>query len=149
MPASSYSQLETETEIAIELSSDDQDAYLYVLKGWGKSGDVLHFNDDIERQGSTDSRIQATLEPGLYTIEATTYKAEKRGKFSLTVDGLPPGLQSHSDCFDGAMGATTTEDLQLVLDCAALRMLQDELSGDATLNWSSDVEIQDWDGVTV
>ena len=42
-----------------------------------------------------------------------------------------------------------TEDLQLVLDCAALRMLQDELSGDATLNWSSDVEIQDWDGVTV
>ena len=141
--------LETETEIAIELSSVDQDAYLYVLKGWGKSGDVLHFNDDIDRHGSTDSRIQATLEPGLYTIEATTYKAEKRGKFSLTVDGLPPGIQSHSDCFDGAMGATTTEDLQLVLDCAALRMLQDELSGDATLNWSSDVEIQDWGGVTV
>ena len=66
--------LETETEIAIELSSDDRDAYLYVLKGWGKSGEVLHFNDDIERHGSTDSRIQATLEPGLYTIEATTYK---------------------------------------------------------------------------
>ena len=141
--------LETETEITIELSSADQDAYLYVLKGWGKSGEVLHSNDDIERHGSTDSRIHATLESGLYTIKATTFKAEKKGNFSLTVDGLPPGIQSHSDCFGGAVGATTTEDLQLTLDCAALRELQDELSGVAALNWSSDLAIQDWDGVTV
>ena len=72
--------LETETEIAIELSSDDQDAYLYVLKGWGKSGEVFHFNDDIERHGSTDSRIQATLEPGLYTIEGDHVQGREEGQ---------------------------------------------------------------------
>ena len=98
--------LETETEITIELSSVDQDAYLYVLKGWGKSGDVLHFNDDIERHGSTDSAHTGYSGAGtLHHRGDHTYKAEKRGKFSLTVDGLPPGIQSHSDCFDGAMGS--------------------------------------------
>ena len=142
-------QLETETEVTIYLSSSDQDAYLYLLSGWGKSGEVLHSNDDIDRHGSTDSSIVATLEPGLYTIEATTYKAEKRGAFRLIVRGIPQAGQSHSDCFDGSVSATTSDDLQLVLDCVTLRGLQDELSGDASLNWSPDTDIQEWDGLTI
>ena len=141
--------LQEETEITIELSSADQDAYLYLMSGWGKDGVVLHSNDDIDRHGSTDSRIVATMEPGLYTIEATTYKAEKRGIFRLTVHGVPQSNQAHIDCFDGAVGAMTSDDLQLVLDCSALRGLQDELSGDVSLNWSSDTELQDWDGLTI
>ena len=37
----------------------------------------------------------------------------------------------------------------LVSDCAALLAAQDTLAGSATLNWSADLAIEDWAGVTV
>ena len=37
----------------------------------------------------------------------------------------------------------------LVLDCKALLAVKDTLRGDATLNWSVDVAMADWDGVRV
>ena len=141
--------LEEATEFTVELSSDDQDTYLYVLEGWGKGGEVLHSHDDIEVPLNLNSRIQATLEPGDYTIEATTYEAERGGEFRLSVAGLQPAAQVLKVCFDGSVRANDDDDLTLVSGLCCAAGIQEELSGDATLNWSADVAIEDWDGVSV
>ena len=76
------------TEIVISLNSDE-DTYLYVLEGHGKSGDTLHSNDDIAGGGvNLNSRLSVTLQAGDYTIEATTYSPETSGAFTLTIAGL-------------------------------------------------------------
>ena len=67
----------------------DEDTFLYLLDGHGKGGDTLHSNDDIAVGGvNLNSRLSVTLQPGDYTIEATTYDAEIEGDFTLTVEGL-------------------------------------------------------------
>ena len=76
------------TDIVINLSSDE-DTYLYLLDGHGKSGNTLHSNDDIASGGvNLNSRLSVTLQPGSYTIEATTYSPETSGAFTLTMAGL-------------------------------------------------------------
>ena len=76
------------TDIVINLSSDE-DTYLYLLNGHGKGGNTLHSNDDIVSGGvNLNSRLSVTLQPGSYTIEATTYKPATSGSFTLTIAGL-------------------------------------------------------------
>ena len=76
-------------DVTITLTSKE-DTYLYLLKGFGKNGAIESENDDIAVGSDTNSRIQVTdLQPGDYTIEATTYVAETSGSFSLVVEGLP------------------------------------------------------------
>ncbi len=80
--------LDEATDVVINLSSDE-DTYLYVLEGHGKSGDTLHSNDDIAGGGvNLNSRLSVTLQAGDYTIEATTYSPETSGAFTLTIAGL-------------------------------------------------------------
>ena len=63
------------------------DPYLYLLDS---EDDVVADNDDIDRDGDNyNSQIQETLEPGDYTIEATTYGQPATGDFLLTVSVLP------------------------------------------------------------
>ena len=82
------------TDIVISLTSDE-DTYLYVLEGHGKDGETLHLNDDIVSGGvNLDSRLYITLQPGDYTIEATTYSSEASGDFTLTIEGLGQAEES-------------------------------------------------------
>ena len=37
----------------------------------------------------------------------------------------------------------------LVSDCEALITSRDTLAGDATLNWSADLPVEEWEGITV
>ena len=85
--------LDGSANVTIDLSSAE-DAYLYLMKGTGRNGEVVESNDDIVSD-NTNSQIPATLlEPGEYTIEATTYAARTSGDFTLVVDidaiGEPP-----------------------------------------------------------
>ena len=85
--------LDGSANVTIDLSSAE-DAYLYLMKGTDRNGEVVESNDDIV-SGNTNSQIPATLlEPGEYTIEATTYAAQTSGDFTLVVDidaiGEPP-----------------------------------------------------------
>ena len=76
------------TDIVISLTSDE-DTYLYVLESHAKDGETLHSNDDIASGGvNLNSRLSVTLQPGNYTIEATTYSPETSGAFTLTMAGL-------------------------------------------------------------
>ena len=80
--------LTEEKEVTISLSSS-QDTYLYVLEGHGDDGQTLHSHDDITAGGvNTNSRLSLTLQPGDYTIEATTYQPATAGDFALTIQGL-------------------------------------------------------------
>ena len=80
--------LSAATDVTVTLKSE-QDTYLYILEGIDKSGMVLHENDDITTRSDTNSRIEANLQPGDYTIEATTYNTATDGVFELIVGGLP------------------------------------------------------------
>ena len=75
--------LDREAEVQIDLAST-VDTYLYLLEGVGTGGAVVDENDDAE-SGSTNSRISITLQPGEYTVEATTFGQGATGDFTLEV----------------------------------------------------------------
>ena len=76
-------QLNHSIEMSITLSSD-LDTYLYVLEGEGVDGRVLYENDDYQPGVNSDSQIVELMEPGTYTIEATTYAPDVIGQFVLS-----------------------------------------------------------------
>lgn len=86
------------TKKTIKLASEEVgDTYLYLLKGVGRNGDVVAENDDYATLVNTevcsdassldkfDACITAPLQPGKYTIKATTYHPEESGNFTLTI----------------------------------------------------------------
>ena len=80
-----------EAEVSITLTSDEPN-YLYLLSGAGRRGAIM------QRVGDTPSwtnTITATLQPGSYTIEATTYYPRVTDLFTLvmTIDTGDPGYQ--------------------------------------------------------
>ena len=79
--------LDAPSDVSITLESDE-DTYMYLLEGHGRGGDVLYEEDDIDYPNNTNSSLSERLEAGDYTIEATTYYAQKQGDFTLTVAGL-------------------------------------------------------------
>ena len=87
-----------QSQVTIDLTSST-DTFLYLREGNATSGGALHENDDIE-SGNTNSRIQATLESGSYTIEATTYDPGQTGSFTLTVTGLDGAAAPGAGCGD-------------------------------------------------
>ena len=78
--------------VDITLESDI-DTYLYVMEEFGKDGGIVAANDDIDT-GNTNSAVTATLDPGDYTMEATTYDEGQTGSFTLSInesDTIPDG----------------------------------------------------------
>ena len=86
------------TKKTIKLISEEvDDTYLYLLAGAGRKGVVVAENDDYATLvntetcedasglGEYDACITAPLQPGKYTIEATTYKVDTSGDFTLTI----------------------------------------------------------------
>ena len=78
--------LDTASEVTINLMGG-WDTYLYLLEGAGRHGSVIEQDDD-DGYGF-DSHIKRELEPGTYTIEATTYDSDTAGYFGLIIDGVP------------------------------------------------------------
>jgi PKD repeat protein len=80
--------LSTTTTVGIDLQSSE-DTYLYLLSGSGLNGSVINSNDDSG--GSLNSRIEMSLGPGSYTVEATTFSVGRTGPFTLTLSNLGGG----------------------------------------------------------
>jgi hypothetical protein len=70
--------------VTIDLHSNAVDTYLYLMQGSGTGGEVVSSDDD--NGPGTDSRIVRTLDPGSYTIEATTYYSGDSGSFQLSIE---------------------------------------------------------------
>ena len=116
-----------QSDVTITLESET-DPYLFLLRGSGTNAGYLAENDDIDTGSRNfNSRIARTLEPGEYTIEATTYKHHAVGDFTLTVRGV---------------GSPD--------DRAALVALYHAANGDNwddNDNWLTDASLSDWHGV--
>ena len=139
--------LDAAVDVSITLTSSE-DTYLYLLDGAGKGGPDLYENDDITPNSNLNSRIEQRLQPGGYTIEATTYHSQKTGEFALEVSGIgkPP---EDADCSSGVAVTNPDDNPGLVSDCEVLLAARDIMAGSASLNWSADIPIEEWDGITV
>ena len=134
--------VEFPSRVTMTLTSEE-DAYLYLLEGYGVKGPVLYDNDDTE---GTNSRIEAILQPGEYTIEATTYDEGVTGYFLLEVELVST---SHDLCANGAAVRYPDDNPSLVRDCSLLLDSKYILSAEPRLNWSAEVPMEDWEGVTI
>ena len=75
--------------VVIDLRSSE-DAYLFLRAGNDErdaDGTLRGWHQDDDGGTGTDSRISATLFPGDYTIEATTYSPNRSGQFRLELSG--------------------------------------------------------------
>ena len=118
-------------DVTITLTSEIN-TYLYLMSGAGKDGEALYESGDFIGFG-TNSLIEATLAPGEYTIEATTYDSGVEGDFTLTVSSIvaapPPPIS----------------------DREALKALYDATDGanwTNSANWLSDAPLSEWHGIT-
>ena len=60
-----------------------QDTYLFLLKGGTRHGSIIESDDD--GGPGNNSQIRRTLSKGTYTIEATTNRSDKLGRFQVRV----------------------------------------------------------------
>jgi len=71
-------------DITIDLTSPTVDTWLTLWTGSGTGTDMLAEDDD-GGDDPLDARIDTGLDPGTYTIEATTYDGGQTGPFTLTI----------------------------------------------------------------
>jgi len=76
--------LDRAADLTIDLTSPTVDTWLTLWTGAGTGTDML-VEDDDGGDDPLDARIDTTLDPGTYTIEATTYDGGQTGRFTLTV----------------------------------------------------------------
>ena len=74
--------------VRLDLLSADADTYLYVRDGAGSGSALAVRNDDCHDE-TLNSCIDTRLQPGTYTIEATTFVPATVGAFSLTLAAMP------------------------------------------------------------
>ena len=84
--------------VTIDLTSSDEDAYLFLLEGYGAHGDeVDHDNDGGTGRNSKLSDL--SLDAGAYTVAASTYHSERTGSFEVSLGAVVPltvtDLDSH------------------------------------------------------
>lgn len=69
-------------QVTISLTSSAFDSYLYLF---GDAGQVLAENDDVGF-GDVNSRIVLTLQPGTYSIGATSWLPREAGAYTVRID---------------------------------------------------------------
>ena len=128
--------------VTVALESDE-DGYLFLLDGEGVTGEVLHENDDTV---GTNPLIVADLQPGVYTVEATTYEQGVTGKFRLEIKVIS---NAGEQCLYGRAVHDPDTNQALFNDCAVLLEAKNILGAEPSLNWSADVPMEEWEGVTL
>ncbi len=140
--------LQEPSGVTISLTSY-RDTFLYLMSGLVRDGEVIAENDNFGV--SSDSLIQIDLDPGEYTIEATTYYAEHGGQFTLAIERLvlPPEPDVPSECGTGIVVANPSTEPNLVADCKVLLKAKEGLAGSELLNWSPDIPMDYWNGIII
>ncbi len=80
------------TQVRIDLESS-VDTYLYLIRGADPRGSTSWLERDDDDGDRRNARIQRTLNPGSYTIAATTYGRNRERSYSVRVydvDSTPP-----------------------------------------------------------
>ncbi|HYE97180.1 MAG TPA: hypothetical protein VD962_13340 [Rubricoccaceae bacterium] len=76
-------RLTSATGVVIEMESDEMNPYLWL---YNAEGDVIAQNDDIEPVTNLNSRIQISLEAGLYAIGANNLSTGVTGAYTVRLD---------------------------------------------------------------
>ena len=94
-------------DVAIDVSSQ-HDTYLYLMSGHDTRHGFLHRNNDIAGH-DRNSRILQRLPAGRYTVEATTYSANKTGRFKVQARVVAaPALADFQATHDVTVGQRTS-----------------------------------------
>ena len=94
----------------------------------------------------------ATITPsasGTVTVDVAAGVAQAQEDAEDNAAAAQFSVEVQFTCSTGAAVADPATDTGLVADCEALRGAKEELAGDGTLNWSADLAMSSWDGVTV
>ena len=102
--------------------------------------------EDVWTTGSGELQYTLTgLTAGKeYVLQVRAVNAVGDSPWSETATGTPTDA---GDCTRGGAVPDPTNNPGLVSDCEVLRAARDTLAGAATLNWSADVPIAEWDGI--
>ena len=119
-------------KVTIDLASTDQsNTHLYLFKGRHLRGELLEEDDNdgnVDPTTRTDNyfaRIVRTLQPGSYTIEATTHWANRTGDYTLSVvngnpdASLSPNPESAGFTADGRIWRAFTVNSDVDVDVVA------------------------------
>ena len=89
--------LSEDAEVTIDLESDDQDTYMFLLDGHGPDGTVVTEDDDggVGNRGRNSRLTNLALDAGKYTVTASTHDPTRIGSFSLAVLGVIGLQKSH------------------------------------------------------
>ena len=91
--------------------------------------------------------LTGTVDPDAVAFYALTVEAgDDEGETSTALVGVAVLLD---ECSNGAVVPRPRGNPRLVRDCSMLLVARDTLAGDASLDWSADTDIDDWQGVTV
>ena len=88
--------LTQDTVVTVDLTSPSSgvDPYLYLIRGAGADGAIIDFDDD--GGAGNNAQIARALQPGEYTIEATTYAVRSTGRFTLEINTSPLNVCAES-----------------------------------------------------
>ena len=98
--------------------------------------------------GSLEYTIGALVGGAQYDVQVRAVSGPSVGPWSTTVTGTPAQIVTN-ECATGRAVSDAANNPRLVSDCNALLAARDALAGSATLNWSANTSITEWEGVTV
>ena len=101
----------------------------------GASGNLEYVISSLSGGVSYDVQVRARNELGA-------------GPWSSPVTGIPLRITT-GECGTAGAVSNSENNQELVADCNALLMGLEFLSGSATLNWSADTPLSEWEGITV
>ena len=87
--------------------------------------------------------------PGLDIGTHSLVMSMESGISIATTITVVPTQSGPASCANDGAVTDVANNPGLVSDCAVLLASRDTLAGSATLNWSADLAVEDWDGVTV
>ena len=94
--------LVSDATVTIDLTSTDEDTYLFLLEGHSADGDEVDHDDD-GGDGLNSKLSDVSLDAGDYTIAASTYHRQRTGDFDVRVDAVVP---LSVEGLDGSYSAT-------------------------------------------
>ena len=125
---------------AVTATDADGDTVTYAITGGNEEGKFAIGDGSSGQITVADLLDYDTVSSYSLTVEATDGYGTAVSTVAISLIG---------DCSVGIVVSDPEANSDLVEDCELLLHIRDTLAGTATLNWSVDTPITDWDGITV
>ena len=126
----------------VEATDADDDTLTYTLSGVdAESFDIDASAGQLQTKATLDAETKSS-----YTVEVT---ASDSSDSTSTITVIITVTDVDYDCVSGNAVGDADNNPGLVSDCEALLEARDKLAGTGSLNWSEDLPIAEWDGITL